>query len=207
MKGPTPSIPDATVRIDLPETLAGGGPVVFTPDYVEREETRLHYGDVTSVRYNLTGDFLRFAPAHEGLFYRVARADREILLVLRPRGAAAIRESLPAFGAVVDATKRMIEPVLVRRLARRVIEDGAALDLGNVRITRSGIEKQRYYAETSRVPWSEKAHPPEFSAGKIMLHRDRDGVPVVFGSIPLETDNAVILPELIRLIRLGVAGP
>ncbi len=202
MKERPPDPSKVAHRILMPGDLMGGGPVVFTGDHVEFKGTRIQYDEVASVKYNLTPEYLRFVPAYQGLYFRIAARDREIYFFVKPAPAERIRERLPIFANLVETTRTLIEPILIRHLASQVIEHGARLEFSGLRITRAGIEKDPYYSGTlRRVPWTEKLHRPEYSEGKVFIYRDNGGVPVIFGAVPLEIDNAAILPDLVRALH------
>lgn len=193
--------PDILLEVEIPERLSGGGPVVYTPDYLEHRGNRICYDDVTGLACNLSRGFLKFLSPYESLYYRVSAGSRSIGFVVAPKARMRLRERPDTIRRIVEVTKERIEPRLRSMLIRRICDEGGRVAIGNVEIDAAGYEKAALFSGKRRVLWQERIHKPEAADGKVILFKDDGGRPLVFCAVSLESDNAVLLPELIPAVK------
>lgn len=193
--------PEVLLEVEIPERLSGGGPTIFTADYLEHRGNRIRYGDVTAVAYNLSRNLLRFLSPHEALYYSVSTGSQTIGFLIAPRARVRMSEKLDAVDRILDITKEHIEPRVLERLVERIRQPEGRVAVGALELTADGYEKATLFSGTRRVLWTERIHPPEVADGKVILFKDHGGKPLVFCAVSLESENAVLLPALIESLR------
>jgi len=103
------------------------------------------------------------------------------------------------FNKLYVISKRFLAPIIIRKLVTDLIDKNKTINIGNVYFTKEGYYKKAFlgFGEDKWVRWTDNIGEPGMESGNIILYRSDGNKYKHFSSIPLETCNALIVPDLV----------
>lgn len=175
----------------------GGGIITFSRDNVQFKSKTIPYKDAISICYQATKISINLIPTTQEYTYKL-KSDSD-KLSFRFSTALFIRNKKvqEAYMKLIYLSQQLIEPLLVQKLLHEVFYNNKNIRIGNVTINKQGYSIERFIREPQHVSWSERIYKPEFHQGTVILFKDKNGEASRIGDVSMDTDNAVLLPELI----------
>ena len=86
----------------------------------------------------------------------------------------------------------------MKKCVDRIFDKKETVEIGELSFSKKGYSRSKLFGGVDSVSWSEKNYIHEFRSGSVTLWKEREGKSTHFSTIPLTTDNAIIIPELTK---------
>lgn len=186
-----------TLKIEVPGTF-GGGTVVFKNSYIEYNNTRIFYKDVTSISYHAVNQSINFIPISQTFNFMVASDKEKISFSFGTTLHIGAKEKRDVWAKLAGIAAAVIEPVIVKKIVDKVFDRGEAVNIGGVEFTKDGFSRTKFFGGKETVPWTDTIYIPKLAAGNVAVFRDDAGKATQFATMAMSVPNAVVLPELMQ---------
>jgi len=189
-------------NLEIPGILSGGN-ASFRSRFVQFGDKKIFYRDVTGVSYNSVKNSVNLVPTSQSYNFIITSGTEKMSLSFSSTLLIGNKEKQELWYKLINLSKQLIEPMLVEKIVKRIFEKGDTVFIGNIGFDKHGFShsytKFLKGKQIDQVLWSDPIYKPQFSAGNVILFKDDGhGHGRPFFSIPMSTENAVILPELIH---------
>lgn len=96
----------------------------------------------------------------------------------------------------------LVEPLIVKKYIEQIFDKGETVKIGYVEFNKDGYSyyRSKFFGGKVKesVPFDDNLYVPKFDSGDVILFKHADGKSAQFTRISMSTDNAVVLPELIK---------
>jgi|GEM_PF-970330 len=190
------------LNLEIPGVLSGGN-ASFCNRFVQFGNKKIFYKDITGISYNSVKNSLNFVPTSQSYNFIITSGTDKMSLSFSATLLIGNKEKQEIWYKLISLSKQLIEPLLVEKIVMRIFEKGDVVFIGNIGFDKHGFShsytKFLKGKQIDQVLWSDPIYKPQFGAGNVILYKDdgrKQGRP--FLSIPMSTENAVILPELVH---------
>lgn len=197
---------DDTVTIDVPGTF-GGGTMILENESVAYNGVSIKYRDAATLSYSSTTRSVNFIPTSQSYSLSLTSLNGQSISINFGTtlyiGNAAKQSAWARMAGILD---QVAGPHIVRRLVKKIFDEGGEYNIGGVVFNRHGYSKKRTFAGFDVVAWDSDTYIPKFSEGNVIIWTSKDGNAVQLAAVPMSTPNAVVLPELIKACVARVLG-
>lgn len=103
---------------------------------------------------------------------------------------------------VVGPVDSLVGPFIVKRFVDQIFDRGETVKIGAVEFDKEGyfFMRTKFFGGKVKesVPFDDNLYVPKFDSGDVILFKHADGKSAQFTRVSMSTDNAVVLPELIK---------
>jgi hypothetical protein len=156
----------------------------FKPRFVEYEGKRILYKDICWITYN--GVKSNYSTTY---YFTVNAGETNISFSL---------SDLTTWQKVIGLSIQLIFPVIIKKYSDLIFEKNGSVTIGELTFSKKGFSRQKFFGGTDSVDWKETIYIPVFSAGNVLVYKEREGKQSFFSTIPMTTPNAVVLPQLLQ---------
>lgn len=192
---------DSSLAIEIPGTF-GGGTVVFKNTYLEYNNKKIFYKDVTSVSYHAMNQSINFIPVSQSFSFMVASDTEKISFSFGTTLHIGKKAKQEVWGKLIGLSEGLIEPHIIKKMVDQIFDRNEPVTIGGIEFSKLGYSrtKTRFFGkgEKETVYWTDTVYIPKFDSGQVALWKDKDGKGQVFSTIPMSTANAVVIPELVK---------
>ncbi len=193
---------DNSLSLDIPGY--GGGNIVFKNNFFAWGGKKIFYKDVTSIAYHST--------KHTTSVYGLPVSTRYSYNTSIVSGADRIAFSFSAgsddsqekevWAKLAGILSHLVEPLIVKKYIEQIFDKGETVKIGSVEFNKDGYSyyRSKFFGGKVKesVPFDDNLYVPKFDSGDVILFKHADGKSAQFTRISMSTDNAVVLPELIK---------
>lgn len=192
---------DSSLAIEIPGTF-GGGTVVFKNTYLEYNNKKIFYKDVTSVSYHAMNQSINFIPVSQSFSFMIASDTEKISFSFGTTLHIGKKAKQEVWGKLIALSEALIEPHIIKKMVDQIFDRNEPVTIGGIEFSKLGYSrtKTRFFGkgEKETVYWTDTVYIPKFDSGQVALWKDKDGEGQVFSTIPMSTANAVVIPELVK---------
>jgi hypothetical protein len=193
---------DNSLSLDIPGY--GGGNIIFKNNFFAWGGKKIFYKDVTSIAYHST--------KHTTSVYGLPVSTRYSYNTSIVSGADRIAFSFSAgsddsqekevWGKLAGILSHLVEPLIVKRYIEQIFDRGEPIKIGSVEFAKDGYSyiRTKFFGGKVKefVPFDDNLYVPKFDSGDVIMFKHADGKSAQFTRISMSTDNAVVIPELIK---------
>jgi hypothetical protein len=92
--------------------------------------------------------------------------------------------------------------LIVKRYIEQIFDRGEPIKIGSVEFAKDGYSyiRTKFFGGKVKefVPFDDNLYVPKFDSGDVIMFKHADGKSAQFTRISMSTDNAVVIPELIK---------
>ncbi len=192
---------ESSLAIDIPGTF-GGGTVVFKNTYLEYNNVRMFYKDALSISYHARNQSINFIPVSQSFSYSVASANERISFSFGTTLYIGKKAKQDVWGKLIGLSEALIEPQIIRKITDQIFDRGEPVTIGGIEFSKLGYSRNKTKlfgkSEKETVYWTDTVYIPKFSAGFVVLWKEKDGKSQQFATVAMSTPNAVIIPALVQ---------
>ena len=164
--------------------------ITFRNNFVEYGRKKMFYKDVSAISYHAVRKSTYGIETSRNYSFSIMSKDDEIDF--------SFSGDEDLWYKLINISKQVIEPIIVRRLVKLIFEKKETISIGNVDFDSKGYHRSKFFGGTESAYWSDTMYVPKFSQGNVILFKKKDGVGKQFETISMEDSNAVVLPELLN---------
>lgn len=188
-----------TISIDLPSTFGlGGGNIIFRKDHLVYNNATVNYKDIESICYQTVKTSINLVPTDQSYTFRIKASNKNISFVLKSVLFFGNKKYMDIFSRLISISKTLIEPTLVNKLVFQIFEANKPVQIGRITISMQGYSIDKFWGGRVQVLWIDKIYVPTYHEGYVHVYKEHGGKAKSICQISMATDNAVILPELIK---------
>lgn len=191
----------SSLSIEIPGTF-GGGTVVFKNSYLEYNNKKIFYKDVTSVSYHAMNQSINFIPISQSFSFMVASDKEKVSFSFGTTLHIGKKAKQEVWGKLIALSEGLIEPHIIKKMIDQIFDRGEPVTISGIEFSKLGYSrmKTKFFGkgEKETVYWTDTVYIPKFDSGQVVLWKDEDGKSQVFSTIPMSTANAVVIPELVK---------
>jgi hypothetical protein len=192
---------DNTIIVEVPQ-----GAVTFKADYMIYEDHKIFYKDAAWISYHAVKSSINFIPTSQTYSFIVGSADQTINLTWGTAFYIGNEKKQDAWQKLAGISSHVIQPKIVEKMVDRIFGKSDSVHIGDIELSHKGYSRGKIFGGRDHVSWTERIYTPKFSAGNVILWRDKNGKGVSFATVPMSTLNAVVLPELVTACAKVVAN-
>jgi hypothetical protein len=190
-----------SLTIEIPGTFAGGT-AIFKNSYLEYDNRRMFYKDAKSVSYQARSQSFNFVPVSQSYNFTVSSDKETMSFSFGTTLHIGEKEKKDVWVKLIGLSGSLIEPHIVKGIVDQIFNRGEPVSIGGIEFSKQGYSKNKTKlfgkSEKEMVYWTDTIYIPKFSAGMVVVWKDKDGKSAQFSTIPMSTPNAVVLPELVQ---------
>jgi len=171
---------------------------VFKETFVDYSGKRIFYQDIVSVTYHSIKRSVNFIPMEQSYHFAIRSEREEISLSFSSAFYIRNKEKQDTWARLIALSDQLIEPLLVEKLVGLIFREGRTVAVGGVLLDKIGYCRSKFFGGKACVAWGEKIYVPQYVTGDVVLFKDENGKARQFTRVPMSTQNAVVLPKLIR---------
>ena len=156
----------------------------FKPRFVEYEGKKIFYKNITHITYNAIRS--NYSTTY---YFTIGDGNEYFSLTFSDLGT---------YQKVVGIAYQAIIPGIVKKYTDEIFDEGKVVTIGDVNFSKKGYTRQSFWGGAESVSWDEIIYTPQLYAGYVILYKDNGGRSKVFARIPMTTENAIVLPFMIR---------
>lgn len=157
----------------------------FKPRFVEYDDHKIFYKDVNSISYSGTRTNYGSLTA----YFSIYSDNDKIWFTFSDQNT---------YGKLVGLSSKLIIPVIAKRYADRIFDNGETITIGGVSFDKNGYTRQKFWGGTETVLWGDKVYIPQLWQGFVVLYKEDNGRSRQFASVSMSTLNAVTIPALLK---------
>lgn len=192
---------ESSLSIEVPGTF-GGGTVLFKNTYLEYNNKKIFYKDVTSISYHAMNQSINFIPVSQSFSFMVASDREKISFSFGTTLHIGKKAKQEVWGKLIAISEAVIEPHIIKKMIDQIFDRNEPVTIGGIEFSKLGYSrmKTKFFGKSEKetVYWTDTVYIPKFDSGQVALWKDKDGTGEVFTTIPMSTANAVVIPELVK---------
>jgi len=205
-----PSLGFEATSVKIPQA-SKNSTAVFKSDKFEYRGKFFYYAHITGMYFNSMKYSVNFIPAYQMYEFGIISGKEKVNIQFTAPFYIGNKKMGEAYVRLIELAVHYIEPVLVAKMVKEIFDQGKTVKIDGIEFSSTGYRKKKLFGGYSEVLWTEPIYTPVFNEGYVHMFRDKAGKGVGFHSIPMKTENAVIIPSLVwacfnRLFPQNSAG-
>jgi len=193
-----PSSKQTNDYFDIEIPGASGSKIVrFTDSAMSCEGTTINYDDIEGISCKQIYHSLNLVPTHQEFSFTFHGSDKNIHLSFGTTLHIGAKSRKEIFFKLYALSKQILSPIIVSKLAKRILDEGETINIGGVNFNKHGYYKKKFFGGEEWVHWTENIGEPSIESGSIVLYKSATDKYKHFASIPLQTMNALVVPDLV----------
>lgn len=185
-------------EIEIPGVL-GSKIVKFDNDKITYKNTTIYYKDITGISCKQIYHSTNLIPTHQDFSFSFYSSDESINLSFGTTLQIGSKSRKMIFFKLYTISKKFFVPLIAEKLIYQMTKQNKTIQIGSVYFNKQGYYKKKLlgFGGEDWVHWTDNIGEPGMESGCINIYKAEGDKYKHFSSIPLETMNAIVIPELI----------
>lgn len=192
-----------TLVFDIPGAFRRGN-MVFKNNILEYDNKRIFFKDVVSISFDSVKHTtsLYGIPVSTSYKYRWSVVSEKDNISLSFSASRDDSNEKGVWIKLVGLADGLIGPCVVRKIIDQIFDRGIPVMIGGIEFSKQGYSrtKTKLFGKPKKetVYWTDKMYTPQLYSGTVVLWNEENGKSKQFANIPMSTQNAVLIPELVK---------
>jgi len=170
----------------------------FTNNSLVYKEKTLRYTDIQAISTKVLFTRMNGIPTNQEFRFIFYGKEGKIKIFFSAVLKLGIDDMQRTFSHIYLATKKIIVPIIVSDLVKRIVDNHETIQIGSIYFNEEGYYKKNLFGKINIIKWSDEIKQPSLEKGRYILYEIENEKLYNFSEIAQETPNAIVIPELIK---------
>lgn len=189
------------LEIQIPSVL-GDKKIVFTNNSLSYRDKTIKYQEITGMSCKQIYHSVNLIPTEQEFSFSYYKENEVIKINFGTALHIGAKNRKEVFAKIYMASQLLIVPIIIEKICSQIIYNNETVNIGKIFLNKKGYFKRKFFGGEEYVCWEDNIGEPIIKSGNVILYKFTSTKFEEFLEIPLDTVNAIVLPELIKKIYL-----
>jgi len=196
IKTPITKFKDLDLSLKIP-TITGKKILNFKEECISYESKVVDYKDLEGISCKQIYHSVNLIPTNQEYSFVFYGSNSKISVNFGTTLHLGSESRKEVFTKIYIISKQLLIPIILMKIVKDLVDNDKIVTIGEVNFTKEGYYKKGFLSGEKWVYWTEPIGEPSVTGGLVTLYKSDGEKYKSFAGIPVETYNALVVPDLI----------